>query len=71
MGKHAAQHVDPHRHAAVVSRAARNLATTAYECAHQAEIPSLTLGRRVLITRRELEQLLGPLTATNPTLTPR
>ena len=36
--------------------------TTAYECVRRGEIPSLTLGRRILITRRQLEQLLGPLT---------
>ena len=38
--------------------------TTAYECVRRGEIPSLTLGRRVLITRAQLEQLLGPLPAT-------
>ena len=35
--------------------------TTAYECVRRGEIASLTLGRRILITRRQLEQLLGPL----------
>ncbi len=35
--------------------------TTAYECVRRGEIPSLTLGRRILITRAQLEQLLGPL----------
>ena len=39
--------------------------TTAYECVHRGEIPSLTLGRRILITRAQLEHLLGPLTATS------
>ena len=36
--------------------------STAYECVRRGEIPSLTLGRRVLITRAQLEQLVGPLT---------
>lgn len=35
--------------------------STAYECVRRGEIPSLTLGRRVLITRTQLEQLVGPL----------
>ena len=35
--------------------------TTAYECVRRGEIPSLTLGRRILITHAQLEQLLGPL----------
>jgi len=39
--------------------------STAYECVRRGEIPSLTLGRRVLITRTQLEQLLGPLPATS------
>ena len=39
--------------------------STAYECVRRGEIPSLTLGRRVLITRAQLEQLLGPLPATS------
>jgi excisionase family DNA binding protein len=33
--------------------------STAYECAHRGELPVLRLGRRVLVTRRALEQLLG------------
>ena len=39
--------------------------TTAYECVHRGEITSLTLGRRILITRAQLEQLLGPLPTTS------
>ncbi len=39
--------------------------STAYECVRRGEIPSLTLGRRVLIARAQLEQLLGPLPATS------
>lgn len=39
--------------------------STAYECVRRGEIPSLTLGRRVLITRTQLEQLLGPLPASS------
>lgn len=35
--------------------------STAYESVRRGEIPSLTLGRRVLVTRSQLEQLLGPL----------
>ena len=31
----------------------------AYECVRRGEIPSLTLGRRVVITHAALEQLLG------------
>ncbi len=37
--------------------------TSAYECVRRGEIPSLTLGRRVVIARHQLEQLLGPLPA--------
>ena len=36
--------------------------TSAYECVQRGDIPSLTFGRRIVITRRDLEQLLGPLT---------
>ena len=32
--------------------------TTAYECVRRGEIPSLTLGRRVVISRAALERLL-------------
>ena len=32
--------------------------TTAYECVRRGEIPSLTLGRRVVISRAVLERLL-------------
>jgi len=32
--------------------------TSAYECVHRGEIPSLRLGRRLLVTRAGLEQLL-------------
>ena len=35
--------------------------TTAYECVRRGEIPCLTLGRRILITRAHLEHLLGTL----------
>ena len=35
--------------------------TSAYDCVRRGEIPALTLGRRILITRAALEQLLGPL----------
>ncbi len=35
--------------------------TSAYECVQRGEIPSLTFGRRIVITRRDLEHLLGPL----------
>ena len=31
----------------------------AYDCARSGEIPSITLGRRVVIPRRALEDLLG------------
>lgn len=37
--------------------------TSAYECVRRGEIASLTLGRRVVITRHALEQLLGTLPA--------
>jgi excisionase family DNA binding protein len=33
--------------------------TSAYECVRRGEIPSLTLGRRILVPRSVLEQLLG------------
>jgi excisionase family DNA binding protein len=32
--------------------------TSAYECVHRGEIPSLRLGRRLLVTRAGFEQLL-------------
>ena len=32
--------------------------TTAYECVRRGEIPSLTLGRRVVISRIALERML-------------
>jgi excisionase family DNA binding protein len=35
--------------------------TTAYECVRRGEIPALILGRRILVTRAALEQLLGPI----------
>jgi excisionase family DNA binding protein len=35
--------------------------TTAYECVRRGEIPSLTFGRRILVTRTTLESLIGPL----------
>ncbi len=37
--------------------------TSAYECVQRGEIPSLTFGRQIVIARRDLEHLLGPLTA--------
>ncbi len=33
--------------------------SSAYECVRRGEIPSLTLGRRVVIPRRALESLLA------------
>jgi excisionase family DNA binding protein len=39
--------------------------STAYECVRRGELPSLTLGRRVLISRAQLEQLIGPIPATS------
>ena len=39
--------------------------TTAYQCVRRGEIPCLTLGRRILITRAQLEHLLGPLQPTD------
>jgi excisionase family DNA binding protein len=39
--------------------------STAYECVRRGELPSLTLGRRVLISRAHLEQLIGPIPATS------
>jgi excisionase family DNA binding protein len=44
--------------------------TTAYECVRRGEIPSLTLGRRVVITHTALEQLLGALPHTGRTEQP-
>jgi excisionase family DNA binding protein len=35
--------------------------TSAYECVRRGEIPALILGRRILVTRAALEQLLGPM----------
>lgn len=40
--------------------------TTAYECVRRGEIPCLTLGRRILVTRSQLEQLLGTLPSEPP-----
>ncbi|MGE0230123.1 MAG: helix-turn-helix domain-containing protein [Dehalococcoidia bacterium] len=41
---------------------------TAYDCVRRGEIPALTLGRRIVITRSTLELLLGPLPdPANPT----
>ena len=34
--------------------------SSAYECVRRGEIPSLTLGRRVVIPRRAFEALLEP-----------
>ena len=45
--------------------------TSAYECVQRGEIPSLTFGRRIVIARRDLENLVGPLTDTaDPLPTP-
>ena len=44
--------------------------TTAYECVRRGEIPSLTLGRRVVISRVALERLLDRGVAHNDA-TPR
>ena len=42
--------------------------TSAYDCVRRGEIPALTLGRRIVITRTALEELLGPLPhPANPT----
>jgi excisionase family DNA binding protein len=38
--------------------------TTAYACVKRGEIPSVTLGRRILISRTQLEQLLASLPTT-------
>ncbi len=35
--------------------------STAYECVRRGEIPSRRFGRRVVVLRHELEQLLGEL----------
>jgi excisionase family DNA binding protein len=35
--------------------------TTAYQSVLRGELPSLTFGRRIVITRRDLEELVGPL----------
>jgi excisionase family DNA binding protein len=39
--------------------------TTAYQCVRRGEIPALALGRRIVITRAQLETLLGPLPIDN------
>ena len=45
--------------------------TSAYECVQRGEIPSLIFGRRIVIARRDLESLVGPLTDTaDPLPTP-
>ena len=38
--------------------------TSAYDCVQRGEIPSLTFGRRIVIAKRDLEDLVGPLTNT-------
>jgi excisionase family DNA binding protein len=38
--------------------------TSAYECVQRGEIPSLTFGRRIVIAKRDLEDLVGPLAET-------
>ena len=40
--------------------------SAAYECVHRGEIPVLTLGRRLLVTRATLESMLGVLPETRP-----
>jgi excisionase family DNA binding protein len=45
--------------------------STAYECAQTGELPVLRLGRRVLVTRRTLEQLLGIDTRRTDNQSPR
>ena len=35
--------------------------STAYECVHRGDLPALTLGRRLLVTRATLESMLGAL----------
>jgi excisionase family DNA binding protein len=40
--------------------------SAAYECVHRGEIPALTLGRRLLVTRTTLESMLGVLPETEP-----
>jgi excisionase family DNA binding protein len=36
--------------------------SSAYECVKRGELPAIALGRRIVITRSALEQLLGTLT---------
>jgi excisionase family DNA binding protein len=36
--------------------------SSAYECVKRGELPAIALGRRIVITRSTLEQLLGTLT---------
>ncbi len=46
-----------------VTEAARILGisrTTAYEAVRRGEIPSITIGTRIFVTRRALRQLLAP-----------
>ncbi len=38
---------------------------SAYQCVRRGEIPALGLGRRIVITRAQLESLLGPLPVDN------
>ncbi|MFN0092093.1 MAG: helix-turn-helix domain-containing protein [Acidimicrobiales bacterium] len=40
--------------------------TSAYEAVRRGEIPSLAIGRRIVITRATLETLVGPLFAAPP-----
>lgn len=35
--------------------------TSAYEAVRRGEIPALTFGRRILVTRAAIEDLLGPI----------
>ena len=36
--------------------------SSAYECVKRGELPAIALGRRIVITRSALEQLLGTVT---------
>ena len=39
--------------------------TSAYECVRRGDIPSITLGRRVVVSRAVIERLLDTTTATD------
>ena len=42
--------------------------SSAYECVKRGELPALALGRRIVITRSALEQLLGMSLSTASTI---